>query len=79
MVPGGGSLRESVRFWWIRNGERVGLAIAPLLLIVILPFFVPLGRSAPRTGVVHALRRGANAPPVRSDPQADSPPPQPPQ
>lgn len=58
MVPGGGSLKESVRFWWIRNGERVGLAIVPLLLIVILPFFVPLGRSAPRTGVINRIDVG---------------------
>ncbi len=58
MAPTGGSLKESLRFWWIRNGERAGLAVVPLVLIVILPFFVPLGPSTPRTGVINRINIG---------------------
>jgi hypothetical protein len=52
---------ETIRFWWIRNRDHAGLAIVLLLLAAILPFFVPLRRSTPRTGIVTRINVGGAA------------------
>jgi hypothetical protein len=48
-------LKDSVRFWWIRNGERAGLAIPVLVLAVALVLFRPVGHPTMLTGVVTAI------------------------
>jgi len=44
-----------MRFWWIRNGERAGLIIAPLLLVAAFVLFRPLGAPVHLTGTVIAI------------------------
>jgi hypothetical protein len=51
----GGSWKESLRFWWIRNGEWAGLVIVVLVLGGILALFRPVGPSTPLAGVVTAI------------------------
>jgi len=49
------SLKERVRFWWIRNGEKAGLAIAVALIAVFgVVVLSPKRRDDPfiHTGVV---------------------------
>ena len=49
------SLTESVRFWWIINRERAGLAIPVLVLAAIFVLLRPVGHPTTLTGVVTAI------------------------
>jgi hypothetical protein len=49
------SPKDALRFWWIRNGERFGLALVVLALAGLLVLFRPAGHPIPLTGVVTAI------------------------
>ncbi len=49
------SLKESVRFWWILNSERVGLVIPLLVLAAVVVLFRPVGHPTMLIGVVTAI------------------------
>jgi hypothetical protein len=54
-APTAGPLKDSIQFWWFRNGGGAGLVLVVLVLLALLLLARPVGRSTSLTGVVTAI------------------------
>lgn len=50
------SLKERVRFWWIRNGQGVGLVIGAAIIAPVAFLIFPRGPTLAHDGVVTGFR-----------------------
>jgi uncharacterized protein (DUF58 family) len=51
-LPASSGVSETLRFWWIRNGQNLGLVFVALILVAIVVLVRPTGRATVEMGVV---------------------------